>query len=88
VKFYQVFCLAPYAIEAVIEPRVGAGLDVGVAAKGDSGCCPMLSDASGQPAEMTSALNPAWRLAGTQDYGDRARTFSVIDGDRQETRSS
>ena len=58
---------------------------VAVAAKGDPGCWPMLSDTSGQPAEMASDLDPARRLAGTQDHGDRAGAFGVIDVDRQET---
>ena len=68
-----------------------------VAAKGDPGRRPMLSDTFGQPAAMASDLNTAWRLAGTQDDGDRTRAFGVIDmalglaggerqpGDRQET---
>ena len=38
-----------------------------------------------QSAEMASDLNPARRLAWTQDHGDRAGAFGVIDVDRQET---
>ena len=64
--------------------HLGAGI-VAVAAKGDPGCWPMLSDASGQPAEMAADLDPTWRLARAKDDRDWAGAFGVIDVNGQET---
>jgi hypothetical protein len=56
-----------------------------VAADGDLGLWPMLSDAANEPAQMTSDFGARGCLAGAQEHGDGPARLRVVDVDRQET---
>ena len=51
----------------------------------DVGVGPAAADVAEQPPDMSCRLSTRWRLAGTQQHGDRSPGRGVIDMDRHET---